>query len=185
MPVPQTIQDLVERFERNLPAYRSGSYNETQLRREFLDPFFESLAVNCRFALDREGFVGTNTTYFIPGDDLYLLGILNSKWGNFYFSEACVGLEGGCTTYLRFFGQYLDAFPVRPIDPADITRHEQMVALVEQMLDLHKKLAEASIPADRRLYERQIETTDRQIDALVYELYGLSDEEIRIVEGEE
>lgn len=43
MTVPNIVLDLVERFERNLPAYRSGSYNETQLRREFLDPFFEAL----------------------------------------------------------------------------------------------------------------------------------------------
>jgi hypothetical protein len=35
--------DLVERFERNIEAYRSPSYNETQLRREFIDPFFEAL----------------------------------------------------------------------------------------------------------------------------------------------
>ena len=35
--------ELVERFDRNVEIYRSGSYNETQLRREFLDPFFEAL----------------------------------------------------------------------------------------------------------------------------------------------
>jgi len=39
-----------------------------------------------------------------------------------------------------------------------------------------------SIPADKKLYQRQIEATDRQIDALVYELYGLTEEEIAIVE---
>ncbi len=43
MSVPQTIRELVERFERQLDAYRSPQYNETQLRREFLDPFFKSL----------------------------------------------------------------------------------------------------------------------------------------------
>ena len=37
------ISDLVERFERNIEAYRSPAYNETQLRREFIDPFFEAL----------------------------------------------------------------------------------------------------------------------------------------------
>ena len=41
----------------------------------------------------------------------------------------------------------------------------------------------ATIPADKELYQRQIEVTDRQIDALVYELYGLSDYEIAIVEA--
>ena len=43
MSAPQIIRDLVERFERNLEAYKSGSYNETQARREFIDPFFEAL----------------------------------------------------------------------------------------------------------------------------------------------
>jgi type II restriction/modification system DNA methylase subunit YeeA len=57
-----------------------------------------------------------------------------------------------------------------------------MVALVERMLELHQKLAVATIPADKSLYQRQINATDRQIDALVYELYGLTDEEIEIVE---
>ena len=37
-------------------------------------------------------------------------------------------------------------------------------------------------PADKRLYQRQVEVTDRQIDALVYELYDLAEEEIAIVE---
>jgi type I restriction-modification system DNA methylase subunit len=39
----QQISNLVERFERNIGAYRSPAYNETQLRREFIDPFFETL----------------------------------------------------------------------------------------------------------------------------------------------
>jgi len=37
------IAALVERFERNIESYRSPAYNETQLRREFIDPFFEAL----------------------------------------------------------------------------------------------------------------------------------------------
>jgi hypothetical protein len=43
MPAPPIIVDLMERFERNIDAYKSGSYNETQVRREFIDPFFEAL----------------------------------------------------------------------------------------------------------------------------------------------
>jgi len=57
-----------------------------------------------------------------------------------------------------------------------------MVTLVEQMLQLHKQQAAAS-DADRTLYQRQIDATDREIDKLVYELYGLTQEEIKIVEG--
>jgi len=43
MPAPKDILDLVERFQRNLGAYKSKGYNETQLRREFVDPFFKAL----------------------------------------------------------------------------------------------------------------------------------------------
>ena len=43
MPAPPVVSELVDRFERNLDAYRSGRYNETQVRREFLDPFFKAL----------------------------------------------------------------------------------------------------------------------------------------------
>jgi hypothetical protein len=45
------------------------------------------------------------------------------------------------------------------------------------MLDLHEKLAADTIPADKELYQRQIKGTDAEIDALVYELYGLTEEE--------
>ena len=48
---------------------------------------------------------------------------------------------------------------------------------------LHKELAAARTPTEKTPLQRQIEATDRQIDRLVYELYGLSEEEIRIVEG--
>ena len=50
------------------------------------------------------------------------------------------------------------------------------------MLDLHRQIAAAKTPTDKTAIQRQINATDRQIDRLVYELYGLTDEEIRIVE---
>ena len=70
-----------------------------------------------------------------------------------------------------------------------VARHDHMVALVEQMLQLPKQQAAAS-DADRELYQRQIarpavsgvDATDREIGKLVYNLYGLTEEEIKIVE---
>src|SRR5512136_1734484 len=56
-----------------------------------------------------------------------------------------------------------------------------MVSLVERMLKLHKDLPKARTAPDKTAIERQIAATDKQIDALVYELYGLTEEEIRIV----
>ncbi|MFH1610245.1 MAG: type I restriction endonuclease, partial [Candidatus Bipolaricaulota bacterium] len=43
MPAPEAVRELVERFVRNREAYRSGQYNETQLRQEFLNPLFTAL----------------------------------------------------------------------------------------------------------------------------------------------
>lgn len=56
-------------------------------------------------------------------------------------------------------------------------------ALVERMLALHQQLAAANTPTAKTVLQRQIGATDRQTDRLIYELYGLSEEEIRIVEG--
>ncbi len=52
------------------------------------------------------------------------------------------------------------------------------------MLALHERLAEARIGRERTVIGAQIEATDRQIDWLVYDLYGLTEEEISVVEGE-
>jgi len=74
--------------------------------------------------------------------------------------------------------------PIRPInfsDPADKARHDKLVSLVERMLELHKR--SPRLPQEQEMVKREIESTDGRIDRLVYELYGLSEEEIRIVES--
>jgi predicted nucleic acid-binding Zn-ribbon protein len=58
-----------------------------------------------------------------------------------------------------------------------------MIELVERMLDLHKQLTKANTPHEQESLKRTIAVTDNQIDALVYELYGLTEEEVGIVEG--
>ena len=58
-----------------------------------------------------------------------------------------------------------------------------MMALVETMLELHKRLAQVKTPRSRERLQRQITATDQAIDKLVCELYELTDEEIAIVEG--
>jgi hypothetical protein len=58
-----------------------------------------------------------------------------------------------------------------------------MVSLVQRMLDLHKRLQTVKTNHERKVLERQIAATDAEIDALVYELYGLTQEEIALVEA--
>jgi hypothetical protein len=55
--------------------------------------------------------------------------------------------------------------------------------LVERMLVFHKNRASAHNPQEVDRLTREVESTDKQIDDLVYELYGLTEEEIKIVEG--
>ncbi len=59
-----------------------------------------------------------------------------------------------------------------------------MVALVDRMLELNKKKHSGKLaPSDLDRLEREIVSTDREIDELVYELYGITEEERAIVEG--
>ncbi len=121
-----------------------------------------------------------NTAYIIPVDDVFLLGVLNSKLISFIYSKISSTYRGG---YLRFIYQYIEKIPVRDKSYArEIS--DCMVTLVERMLELHRKLHAATLPQQKSLLQRQIDATDREIDTLVYELYGLTAEEIKIVEGE-
>ncbi len=142
---------------------------------------FPDMAKTCRFALDRESFFGANTVYFLPTDDLVLLGLLNSRLAFFYFRQKCAGLEGGGEIYLRFFGQYLEDFPVA-IAALSKKQHGTLLSCVSQLLKWHEQFESTKTDHERKALQRQIEATDREIDQLVYELYGLTDDEIRIVE---
>ncbi len=76
--------------------------------------------------------------------------------------------------------------PIRTInfsDPADKAWHDRMVALVEGMLAAKRQLAGAGTEAEHNLYERKCAAIDAQIDALVYELYALTPQEIALVEA--
>jgi hypothetical protein len=65
----------------------------------------------------------------------------------------------------------------------DKGKQDKTVSLVEQMMTAQKQLAAAHSDADKEFYGNKCESIDKQIDALVYELYGLTPEEVKIVEG--
>ena len=113
---------------------------------------------------------------------LYLLGILNSHLLNYLHNTVA---QSKNKVFAKVLAKNLKNLPIRSIDfssYSDKAHHDKLVNLVEQMLDLHKKLAKAKAPQTITTLKRQIEATDRQIDQLVYELYGLTKKEIKIVE---
>jgi len=142
---------------------------------------FPDIATTCRFTLDGEGHFGANTVYFLPTDDLALLGLLNSNLASFFFQQTCAALEGPGEAYLRFFGQYLEGFPVALASMSKPSRGS-LTEQVGHQLATQKKIAAAKTAHERAVLERQVEANDQEINRLVYELYGLTDEEIRIVE---
>jgi CHASE3 domain sensor protein len=94
-----------------------------------------------------------------------------------------MAMRGG---FFRYFSQFLSKLPIRTIDfndPEDKSRHDRLAAMVENMLAWNQQLAAARKPQEKALLERQIAATDHLIDQLVYELYGITDEEINLVEG--
>ncbi len=112
----------------------------------------------------------------------YLTGLLNSKLLDVYLKQVTPNFRGG---YFGANKRYLDQLPIRTIDfanPNDVAMHDKMVELVDEMLDRHKQLPGLT-GEGRRVAERVIQTVDGEIDALVYRLYGLSGDEVRIVEG--
>ena len=62
-------------------------------------------------------------------------------------------------------------------------RHDRVEALVRRMIDLEKNCRAATTDRERESLQKKIRATDRQIDALVYDLYGLTPEEIAVVES--
>jgi len=134
-------------------------------------------------ALDSQGvyYPLNNYSYLVQKNRDYslkfILGLLNSSLMNFYFANTFIDYNIKPT--------FLQQLPIRTIDfdnPTEKAKHDRMVKFVDRMLDLHNKLAAAKIPADKIQIQRQIKTTDKQIDNLVYQLYGLTQEEINIVE---
>lgn len=165
---------------------------------------FPDICKSPRFHLDASGFFLTNTGYCLGTADRYLLGILNSRLFWFAISNISIpfGIRAGEYRY-RLIYQYMEKVPIRPInfsDPLDKARHDRMVELVERMLELNRRrggpcarpsrapargaptISDEDIAATN--LDREIASTDAEIDNLVYELYGITEEERRIIEEE-
>lgn len=112
---------------------------------------------------------------------LYLLGLLNSALITFWLRHTSTVFRGG---YLALNRQYIEDIPLIPPPTGSLNRQakaERIEDLAAQMLALNAQ-PPGHTAHEQTLISRQIATVDREIDALVYELYGLTDDEIRIVE---
>ncbi len=120
-------------------------------------------SLNNQFCFVEAGVYLNKTTFIIPRKDNFLLGVLNSKLAYFYFGSIVSKMRGG---YFSMSKAYVETLP--------IVHKEQESAEISILVD---KILSAK--------EQNQDTTEleRQIDVLVYQLYGLTEEDIKIVEG--
>lgn len=135
---------------------------------EYEEPkiIYPDIAKQPAFAYDESRSYITNTLYVIPTKDKYLLGILNSNVTNFFYNQISSQVRGD---YLRFIAQYVSQIPIPKIpNPKPLER------LVNEILETKQKDSMADVSA-----------LEREIDELVYDLYGLTSAEIALLEGRE
>ena len=121
------------------------------------------------FIYDEAGFTAPNTTYLIASDDTsmlkYLIGLLNSKAMLQYLDWVSAKLD---ETGWRWFKQYVELFPI----PSTTTDAVKIINLVNKVLVLKK----ANPSADTS-------SVEREIDLIVYRLYGLTAEEASAIDN--
>jgi hypothetical protein len=188
MTAPAIVHQLVKRFEDNRESYRSGKYNETQLRREFLDPFFEALGWDI---FNNGGYAETYKDV-IHEDSLEIEGENKAPDYAFriagmrkFFVEAkkpAVNIEMNIHPAFQLRRYAWSAkLPLGILTDFEEFAVYDCRTKPEKMVALHKQSPRS--PREQEMVKREIESTDRGIDRLVYELYGLTEEEIRIVES--
>ena len=121
-----------------------------------------------KFAFDDSNYYAEATTFLMTGEKLkYLLGILNSKLSEWYFNQISTTTGMGTNRWKKY---KIEIFPIK--EPTEI-EESSLENLVDEILTAKK--------GDRHADTSELE---KAIDDLVYQLYGLTEEEIKIVEGE-
>lgn len=112
----------------------------------------------------------------------YILGLLNSKLLEWIIYQSATQMRGG---YYSFESRFIRNLPIRTVnfsDTADKSRHDRIVELVRQMLSLNTRSMDTQTPQAKKILQQQIDITDQQINKIVFELYGLTEDEIKTVE---
>ena len=138
---------------------------------------------------DDSGIFPEQSLYFLFNrktdyDFKFVLGLLNSKLMDVFFKTKCLTNKDSIAQVKKVDLDFLPIVSLNLIDSGDKALHDKLVGLVEKMLTLTPKLRRATSESEKAALQNAITTTDAEIDRLVYELYGLTEEEIRIVEGE-
>jgi len=114
----------------------------------------------------------------------FVLGIINSTLLSYLYvnTSAIATKDDFRQTTLAELRRLPIPFPDFT-NKADKSRHDKLVVLVDKMLGLMPKLRAATAESEKAVLQNAVTATDQEIDKLVYELYGLMPDEIKLVEG--
>lgn len=115
---------------------------------------------------------------YIKFNPKFLLGLLNSRLMSFWFEHKFGKLSRGI--FPQFKINELASFPI-PCSTEE--QQSKLITLVDQMLETQSRLQQAFSDEDKKLLEQRAAIIDKQIDNMVYKLYGLTEDEVKIVEG--
>jgi len=122
-------------------------------------------------------YILDSMAFLVGGNLKYLLGVLNSTLVDFYV-KTYVHLYGD--TGFLLSNQYVERIPIPPLTPQTQSLADQIVQKVQEILTLTQS------PDFETSQEKQqkVKELEREIDQLVYKLYGLTEEEIWTIELE-
>ncbi|PAF52237.1 TaqI-like C-terminal specificity domain-containing protein [Helicobacter sp. 13S00477-4] len=157
-------------------------------RAEIIDKFYQFIKNSQDFSYEYEGkiiwaemtktpcFVWNNdgafinqTCYFIPNANKYLLSLLNSKVVYFYIKNLASSLGEGAYRWIK---QYIELLPIPKISSQNQNTIDKIIVLTQKILSTKQKNAQADTIEE-----------ENKIDTLIYELYGLNQTEIQIIES--
>jgi hypothetical protein len=144
---------------------------------------FAEISTIGQFTIDDTNYYSDTTSYILGSYDKYLLSILNSNVCSYFFSKISSSIRGG---FFRWKRQYVELIPIKIIDNCNLSEtslHATIIANVDLMLQLNKDLQAATLPDRKEQLKARIGHTDEKINRMVYQLYGLTAEEIQIVEN--
>jgi predicted type IV restriction endonuclease len=108
----------------------------------------------------------------------FFLGIINSNVTRYFWKK---NNSDEKKTFPKIKKEAILSIPVPEIK--DKSLHDEIVKLVDQLLKLNEEIREQKLETKRNLIQRKIDYCESRINEIVYELYGLTEDEIKIVEG--
>ncbi|MBP7736293.1 MAG: N-6 DNA methylase [Spirochaetes bacterium] len=195
------IKEYLSQYKKQLEpgtGRKPGSYQWYEIQdtvayyEEFEKPkiIVPAIVQNASYLIDNNSnYSNDKTTIIRPNDKssldneikfLFLLvAILNSKVSDYIIYSIASTKQGG---YYEYKPMYISQIPI-PLENVSNDKKQQLASLTLQMIETKKEKLQSQSELALSAIRKKADLIDRQIDALVYELYGLTEEEIKIVEN--